>query len=380
MKGDQMSNRVKTPIGSVFSLLNSRGVGRMFGATVAGVLGTILFTNIAEAQTCAAYTTLNNGTTADAVQVMNNFNTVRNCANTLASGGTLTNTTLSGTITLPGSGVINSTGSVGIGTTTPSAKLHVTTNSSNGTIVEEEVIDGLTQNITTSGSGQTIAVKSSSAYYGAVGGYGNGTVVGMALWSGTGSGVPQFYLTSAGNLGIGTTTPAVTLTVVGDIRTGTSGSNGCVQNFAGTALAGTCSSDARLKTVTGKVTAVLEKLSELDLMQFRWNDTAARLYHNETTVTNTGYIAQSVQKVFPELVSMDEKGYRKLDYTTLQLYGLEAIKELKSENDKLSSDNAALKSRADDNERRLSELESRTGIRSAANVTLLTRFAAAFGW
>jgi hypothetical protein len=57
----------------------------------------------ARAQTCAAFTyNLTNGTTADANQVMSNFNTVRNCANTLASGGTLTNTTLSGTTTISG--------------------------------------------------------------------------------------------------------------------------------------------------------------------------------------------------------------------------------------------------------------------------------------
>lgn len=72
----------------------------------------------AEASNCSPFTyTLTNGTTADASQVMTNFNTLMDCANNNllpVSGGTL-----SGTTTLPGPGVITSTGIVGIGTTSP---------------------------------------------------------------------------------------------------------------------------------------------------------------------------------------------------------------------------------------------------------------------
>ena len=53
---------------------------------------------------------------------------------------------------------------------------------------------------------------------------------------------------SSGNVGIGTTAPVVALQVIGDIRVGTSGTNGCLQKFSGLALTGTCSSDERLKT------------------------------------------------------------------------------------------------------------------------------------
>lgn len=134
---------------------------------------------------------------------------------------------------------------------------------------------------------------------------------------------------SGANIGIGTTDPsAAKLVVVGDIRTGTSGTNGCVQNFAGTAIAGTCSSDQRLKTVTGNVGSVLDRLTQLDLVTYHWNQTAADLYHNNQDATNTGYLAQQVQAQFPELVSTDSNGYEQLNYTTLSLYGLEAIKEL----------------------------------------------------
>src|SRR5258706_6860128 len=102
---------------SLFSLFGARHVrGSMFLSTALGFFGTALLADVAAAQTCPAFSyNLTNGTTADAGQVMNNFNTVRNCANTLASGGTLTNSTLSGTTALAGSGAISSGGLLGLG-------------------------------------------------------------------------------------------------------------------------------------------------------------------------------------------------------------------------------------------------------------------------
>ncbi len=138
----------------------------------------------------------------------------------------------------------------------------------------------------------------------------------------------RMRITSAGNVGIGIVAPQDKLQVIGDIRVGTSGTNGCIKGFGGTALTGTCSSDASLKIVTGNVTGVLEKLSRLDLVTYKWNQLASDLYQNNTNTTNTGYIAQQVQQQFPELVTFDSKGYRQLNYTTLNLYGLQAIKEM----------------------------------------------------
>lgn len=61
----------------------------MLKTIIGSLVGVLCFSGIAMAQTCASYTyTLANGTTADASQVMGNFNTVRNCVNTLQSGGT----------------------------------------------------------------------------------------------------------------------------------------------------------------------------------------------------------------------------------------------------------------------------------------------------
>lgn len=98
--------------------------------------------------------------------------------------------------------LIGSTGYLGIGTT-PAVRLHVLENSSNGTIREVGLFDTDTQSTTVSGSGAILGFRGSGdGYFGAVGGYGNGTVTGMGLWSATKSGAPALYVTS-GNVGIG---------------------------------------------------------------------------------------------------------------------------------------------------------------------------------
>jgi hypothetical protein len=48
-----------------------------------------------------------------------------------------------------------------------------------------------------------------------------------------------------------------------------------------------------------------------------------------------GLIAQEVEKVLPELVSTDAQGYKAVNYSELPLLSIQAIKELKAENDSL---------------------------------------------
>jgi endosialidase-like protein len=82
--------------------------------------GVLLFSSSAMAL-CTSYpNTLTNGTTADATQVMANFN----CA-ALTSGATLSGVSLTGTTSLPGPGIITSGGTMGLGTSTPGAMLDV---------------------------------------------------------------------------------------------------------------------------------------------------------------------------------------------------------------------------------------------------------------
>jgi uncharacterized protein YraI len=152
-----------------------------------------------------------------------------------------------------------------------------------------------------------------------------------------GSGATYNYFASP--TGIGTVTPAAMLQVVGDIRVGTSGTNGCLQNFAGTAIAGTCSSDLRLKTNIAPFEPVLEKLVQLQPVHFDWR-AAEYPEYQFGAARNSGLIAQDVEKVFPGLVAVDQLGFKMVNYSELPYLMLQAIRELKAQNDSLASADA----------------------------------------
>jgi len=149
--------------------------------------------------------------------------------------------------------------------------------------------------------------------------------------------VSVLTLLSNGSAGIGgVPTPATALQVKGDIRVGTSGTNGCLQNFAGTALTGTCSSDARLKTNILPFAPILDKLVKLQPVHFDWNTEQYPDYHFGAG-RSSGLLAQDVETVFPEMVSADAHGFKMVNYSELPYLTLAAIRELKTENDALRS-------------------------------------------
>ncbi len=134
---------------------------------------------------------------------------------------------------------------------------------------------------------------------------------------------------SRASVGIGTTTPNDKLQVIGDIRVGTSTSNGCIKSFDGTGIIGTCSSDERLKTDIADLSdGMLDKLVNLKVVTYRWNDTAKDLNKVDTSVTNYGLIAQNVEQFLPDLVSTDSNGYKQVNYSRIPLYLLKSVQEL----------------------------------------------------
>ena len=159
-----------------------------------------------------------------------------------------------------------------------------------------------------------------------------------------------------GNVGIGTFNAFPTITdklqVFGDIRVGTAGTNGCLKNFAGTGIAGTCSSDRRLKKDITPFAPALDKVAALQPVTYFWraNEFPNRHFGNGR---NYGLIAQDVEAVLPELVATESDGYKAIDYSELPLLTIQAVKELKAENDalkkrvdaleELQSENVALK-------------------------------------
>ena len=161
--------------------------------------------------------------------------------------------------------------------------------------------------------------------------------------------------------------PVVTdkLQVVGDIRVGTTGTNGCVKRFDGTALAGTCSSDRRFKKDVTPFAPVLGQLTALQPVHYYWRteDFPNRHFGNSRTY---GLIAQDVEQVLPELVATDDDGYKAVDYSQLPLLTIQAVKELKAENDALKvrvAEIDPLKERVAELERLITEMHAATSRR-----------------
>ncbi len=225
-----------------------------------GFLGVVLFAS-AHAEAACTYTySFTSGTTAVASQVNQDLNDIVNCA-LPASGGTLTGGTLSGTTTLPGSGVITSAGNIGLGTTTPARPLSISASANDVFSV---------QIANTAAGGNSWTLISSAT--------GSGNPAGSLGFFNETGGSTKMYLQSNGNLvvnGSGTTCT---------IGSGTGATN--------------CTSDERLKTNIAAISGAdaLAGLAKISGVTFNWTD-PSRPQNQQI-----GVIAQEVQKAFPQLV------------------------------------------------------------------------------
>ncbi len=146
----------------------------------------------------------------------------------------------------------------------------------------------------------------------------------------------SFLVRAAGGVGINTASPGAgfALDVSGLIRT-----TGPVNT----------ASDARFKTHVAGIENALDAILNLhgvtyDYDRAQWPD------RNFPAGKQMGFLAQEVERVFPELVTKDEKGYRSVAYTGVIPALVEAVKTLKSQVDdkqkqidELRASNAELK-------------------------------------
>lgn len=86
------------------------------------------------------------------------------------------------------------------------------------------------------------------------------------------------------------------------------------------------SSDERLKTKIKTLSSVLEKINQIRGVRYEFKD-----QQKYATGPQIGVIAQELQAVFPELVSVGADGYLGVNYSQLSAVLLQAIKEQQSE-------------------------------------------------
>ena len=146
--------------------------------------------------------------------------------------------------------------------------------------------------------------------------------------------VERLRIDAAGNVGIGTNTPSQKLTVLGDIRIGNAGSNGCLQDFGGGLITGTCSSDIRFKKKVKAIDTVSKKMKKLRAVEWVWRKEEFPDRHFGDT-KSLGVIAQELKALFPELVEKDKEGFLRVKYNHLQFYVMQGLIEQLNESDVL---------------------------------------------
>ncbi len=92
-------------------------------------------------------------------------------------------------------------------------------------------------------------------------------------------------------------------------------------------------SDKNLKTRIVRIDRPLDKISKLNGVYYYWDKNKAGTFYTEER--QVGLIAQDVEKVLPELVKQREDGTKTVDYSHSVGLIVEAIKELKKENEAL---------------------------------------------
>jgi len=114
-------------------------------------------------------------------------------------------------------------------------------------------------------------------------------------------------------------------------------------------------SDIRLKDLHGNFNRGLKEIIKLQPVNYSYKkDNIKNLPSDKNYV---GFVAQEVQKVFPEAVTEEKDGYLTLDVNSINVALVNAVKELKAENDKLKAENDQLKAENKQIDSRLTNIE-----------------------
>ncbi len=275
---------------------------------------------------------------------------------------------------------IDGAGNVGIGTTNPSTLLNIRIPTYGNMFTLQA--DGTTADAY---SQMRFIAGNRNAYIwlrnqAVGGGEGDGA---LSIYSESGSlnfwsaAVRRMVIDTSGNVGIGTTNPAI----IFQVRTGADRRIGFTDgisvsgavvleavNDARTVniplelrasnvyLYGTLihASDVSLKQNIKNIDDALEKVSKINGVTFKWKD------KNRDQGEQMGVIAQDVEKAAPQLIKEYKDGTKGVNYDGLNALTIEAIKELNNNITKLAQENQGLKSELENLKTRLSRLEAKS--------------------
>lgn len=155
----------------------------------------------------------------------------------------------------------------------------------------------------------------------------NASVIGLAGAGSFTQNTPNYLRIEGGRWMIGTVTGTVNYELYVNGTAGMPGGGAWIMP-----------SDARLKNIDGAYTKGLAEISKLEPIRFHYKkDNALGL---PSAPALNGFIAQDVQKIFPEAISTDEKGYLAFDMHPLSIAMVNALRELKDQNKSLAAKNS----------------------------------------
>jgi hypothetical protein len=230
---------------------------------------------------------------------------------------------------------IDSSGNVGIGTTTPRTKLDVTGDlslglGSGGYGTPTQTFYGDTGSVNAvlgsikfvrnnyDPTGTAAAIR---FYRGSASAEGE---MRFATNAGTSTGqapIERMTIDQNGNVGIGTTTPTAQLSTTGTVRFSNFGAGTLTTDASGNL---SVSSDERLKTIDGAFTRGLADVLKLSPIQYHWNPLSGL----DKTTQYAGFSAQNVQRAIPEAVGSSTNGYLTLQDRPLIAALVNATKEI----------------------------------------------------
>ena len=148
------------------------------------------------------------------------------------------------------------------------------------------------------------------------------------------NGSSPFVVTGTSQVGIGTLNPSEKLEVCGNAKV----VGQVIANSSNLTAGVSCSSDIRYKKNIFTLSNTLEKIIQLRGVTYLWKqeDFPEKNFDNKQQI---GFIAQELEKVYPELVYTDANGYKSVYYDKLTPLLVEAIKAQQNTIEQLKQEN-----------------------------------------